>query len=365
VTQAQALDASQLLSADTTLTSALTKINPQFAVQSAALWGQVATQCVGAVTDTTGLNPLPGYMNTVFDSSTEADFTTQCQSAGRVQLMSCANGGIYAGINGQRSPVPGDLGTAVFSCPSPVQVPAVWYTAAAAPPQPPHNLTCINGSAGIAQCRTCGNFSVCHPPLKQPPNMQAMEQQLALGNTSVGNYGGSGTYCLLDVVTSGKTRITLKPRNPPCLTAGEMYIGQLNGSVTVEVNTAGWAVQASGSGFLFWLFYGTPQKPADHNETFNVSVIPAPGFCMASDCRCNSWDCDWDPVCKLAHATNWDSCKCAFIGGDHNKPSAGCRIISILLYILFWGGIAVLTLTVFLAVLHKLCSTSQQKTSYI
>jgi hypothetical protein len=197
-----------------------------------------------------------------------------------------------------------------------------------------------------------------------PPNAAALEQQLTIGNSSIGNYVPGANYCKLKVLSAGKTSITVKPLNPPCLTSGEMGNGMMNGTTTWDVNANGWTVQADGSGFLFWQFFAKATRPNTRKTTFNVTVVPAPKICIDSDCSCNEWSCAHDPVCLLAKATSYDSCKCAFIAGDHAEGTWSCRFIALLLRILFWGGIATIALLLIMAAYKRLSQRSSYNKSF-
>lgn len=323
-----------------------TFINPQFATDVEPAWAVAAAQCIGTATDQPGFYSLPGFVTTAMSGPSAVNLQGECQGGGTVQLAGCLAQQTELWLAGQQSPVPTDNGRpVVFTCDASDASPAVWYSKFT-PGPPPANVSCINSTrtAGLAHCEVCGNFTMCHPPGRVPYFDPSIAQALAFGNSSVNNYKPGGNYCRLRVLSAGKDWITVQPRETPCITAGQMGDSVLHNATTFQVPIHGWAIQASGEGYLYWYFRAVPEKPSKHNTSFNISVAPVPRMCFGDDCSCTPWDCGADPICQMADSTNWESCKCAFSKGGWVSASVSCKFLAILLYTLFWGGIGVIAL---------------------
>jgi len=320
-------------------------ISDQFATDVQPSWADAAIECIGAASDQPGLYNLPGYVTTAMSAPEQISLHGSCTSGGRTAVRACAADQTLSGLTGRNSPVPTDDGRpVVFSCDGANGSPAVWVRQYN-PPNPAQNITCANSTvlAGLAHCEVCGNYTVCHPPGQYPPFTPGYAGQLAFGNSSVNNYQTGGNFCRLTVVSFGKDWITVNPKETPCLTSGEFGFAILNSSYRFSVPINGWAVQASGEGFLYWMFYARPERPGRQTTTTNLTVIPPPRICISDNCDCQDWDCNHDPLCLMAEATN-DGCKCAFIKNGWTSATFSCKFLAVLLYTLFWGGVATIAI---------------------
>jgi len=337
-----------------------TLVGTSFFTNSVSHWAQLALACVNAINAETTYEDLPGWLDAGYDPGEQERIISICQTSGYAELTECIGQGISTGLTGQQSPVPSQPGTVVFTCPSSSPLPATWYNVKN--PSKNQSSSCVFRKLGLADCHDCGNFSTCYPPGQQPPNLQQLEQQMTIGTNSVGNYVPGAAYCMLEPVAAGRVTIAVNPLNPPCLSTGQMYSGIMTGPMTWEVNVNGWAVQASGTGFLFWLFHARTDVPGTENVNWNVTIDPIPGAGEGSyKCAADPWDCNHDPICMLAQVTNNEDCKCAFIANPSTKPSTGCKWLHALLALAFWGGIAGLVIILMLSLYRAFKDRQQPK----